>query len=170
MKSFFGVQAGDLFIVIIGYIGEAGYEIALFNEKAVDFWRALVEAGVKLCGLGARDTLRLEAGMNFYGQEMDEIIFFLVVNMGWIIVWESVDRDFIGREVLEVQREYGIEKLVGLVMIEKGVLRNELSVRFIDAQGNQYEGIIISGIFFSTLGYSIALARVSEGIGETAIV
>ncbi len=74
MKPFFGVQAGNLFIATTGYTGEAGYEIALPNEKAADFWRALVEAGVKPCGLGARDTLRLEAGMNLYGQEMDETI------------------------------------------------------------------------------------------------
>ena len=140
MKPFFGVQAGDLFIATTGYTGEAGYEIALPNEKAADFWRALVEAGVKPCGLGARDTLRLEAGMNLYSQEM------------------------------EVQREHGTEKLVGLVMTEKGVLRNELPVRFTDAQGNQHEGIITSGTFSPTLGYSIALARVPEGIGETAIV
>lgn len=170
MKLFFGVQVGDLFIVIIGYIGEVGYEIVLFNEKVVDFWCVLVEVGVKLCGLGVCDTLCLEVGMNFYGQEMDEIIFFLVVNMGWIIVWELVDCDFIGCEVLEVQCEYGIEKLVGLVMIEKGVLCNELLVCFIDVQGNQYEGIIISGIFFLMLGYSIVLVCVLEGIGEMVIV
>ena len=170
MKPFFGVQAGDLFIATTGYTGEAGYEIALPNEKAADFWRALVEAGVKPCGLGARDTLRLEAGMNLYGQEMDETISPLAANMGWTIAWEPADRDFIGREALEVQREHGTEKLVGLVMTEKGVLRNELPVRFTDAQGNQHEGIITSGTFSPTLGYSIALARVPEGIGETAIV
>lgn len=71
MKPFFGVQTGDLFIATTGYTGEAGYEIAMPNEKAADFWRALEEAGVQPCGLGARDTLRLEAGMNLYGQEMD---------------------------------------------------------------------------------------------------
>lgn len=71
-----------------GYTGEAGYEIALPNEKAADFWRALVEAGVKPCGLGARDTLRLEAGMNLYSQEMDETISPLAANMGWTIAWE----------------------------------------------------------------------------------
>ncbi|EGY1312156.1 glycine cleavage system aminomethyltransferase GcvT [Escherichia coli] len=149
MKPFFGVQAGDLFIATTGYTGEAG---------------------VKPCGLGARDTLRLEAGMNLYGQEMDETISPLAANMGWTIAWEPADRDFIGREALEVQREHGTEKLVGLVMTEKGVLRNELPVRFTDAQGNQHEGIITSGTFSPTLGYSIALARVPEGIGETAIV
>ena len=170
LKPFFGVQAGDLFIATTGYTGEAGYEIALPNEKAADFWRALVEAGGKPCGLGARDTLRLEAGMNLYGQEMDETISPLAANMGWTIAWEPADRDFIGREALEVQREHGTEKLVGLVMTEKGVLRNELPVRFTDAQGNQHEGIITSGTFSPTLGYSIALARVPEGIGETAIV
>ena len=154
MKPFFGVQAGDLFIATTGYTGEAGYEIALPNEK----------------GLGARDTLRLEAGMNLYGQEMDETISPLAANMGWTIAWEPADRDFIGREALEAQREHGTEKLVGLVMTEKGVLRNELPVRFTDAQGNQHEGIITSGTFSPTLGYSIALARVPEGIGETAIV
>ena len=170
MKPFFGVQAGDLFIATTGYTGEAGYEIALPNEKAADFWRALVEAGVKPCGLGARDTLRLEAGMNLYGQEMDETISPLAANMGWTIAWEPADRDFIGREALEAQREHGTANLVGLVMTEKGVLRNELPVRFTDAQGNQHEGIITSGTFSPTLGYSIALARVPEGIGETAIV
>ncbi len=72
MKPFFGVQAGDLFIATTGYTGEAGYEIAMPNEQAADFWRGLLDAGVKPCGLGARDTLRLEAGMNLYGREMDE--------------------------------------------------------------------------------------------------
>ena len=170
MKPFFGVQAGDLFIATTGYTGEAGYEIAMPNEKAADFWRALVQAGVKPCGLGARDTLRLEAGMNLYGQEMDEGISPLAANMGWTIAWEPADRDFIGREALEMQREKGHEQLVGLVMTEKGVLRNELPVRFTDASGNQQEGIITSGTFSPTLGYSIALARVPAGIGETAIV
>ena len=170
MKPFFGVQAGDLFIATTGYTGEAGYEIAMPSEKAADFWRALVQAGVKPCGLGARDTLRLEAGMNLYGQEMDEGISPLAANMGWTIAWEPTDRDFIGREALEMQREKGHEQLVGLVMTEKGVLRNELPVRFTDASGNQQEGIITSGTFSPTLGYSIALARVPAGIGETAIV
>lgn len=170
MKPFFGVQAGELFIATTGYTGEAGYEIALPKEKAADFWRALVEAGVKPCGLGARDTLRLEAGMNLYGQEMDESISPLAANMGWTIAWEPADRDFIGREALEAQRGQGTEQLVGLVMTEKGVLRGELPVRFTDAQGNQKEGVITSGTFSPTLGHSIALARVPQGIGDTAIV
>ncbi|HEY1844092.1 MAG TPA: glycine cleavage system aminomethyltransferase GcvT [Buttiauxella sp.] len=170
MKPFFGVQAGDLFIATTGYTGEAGFEIAMPNEKAAEFWAHLVEAGVKPCGLGARDTLRLEAGMNLYGQEMDEGVSPLAANMGWTIAWEPADRDFIGREALEAQRAKGTEKLVGLIMTEKGVLRNELPVRFTDESGNACEGIITSGTFSPTLGYSIALARVPAGIGDTAIV
>lgn len=170
MKPFFGVEAGDLFIATTGYTGEAGYEIAMPNERAAEFWHALVEAGVKPCGLGARDTLRLEAGMNLYSQEMDESVSPLAANMGWTIAWEPADRNFIGREALEVQRENGTEQLVGLIMTEKGVLRNALPVRFTDAGGTLQEGIITSGTFSPTLGYSIALARVPAGIGDTAIV
>ncbi|MGC6388761.1 glycine cleavage system aminomethyltransferase GcvT [Ewingella sp. S1.OA.A_B6] len=170
MKPFFGVQAGDLFIATTGYTGEAGYEIALPQEQAADFWQKLLAAGVKPAGLGARDTLRLEAGMNLYGQEMDESISPLSANMGWTIAWTPEDRDFIGRAALERQREQGTEQLVGLIMTEKGVLRNELPVHFTDAAGNAQEGIITSGSFSPTLGYSIALARVPAGIGEHAVV
>ena len=170
MKPFFGVQAGDLFIATTGYTGEAGYEIALPAEQAVSFWQQLLAAGVKPAGLGARDTLRLESGMNLYGQEMDEGVSPLAANMGWTIAWEPSDRQFIGREALEAQRKHGTEKLVGLVMTDKGVLRNELPVRFQDENGNHLEGIITSGSFSPTLGCSIALARVPAGIGEQAIV
>jgi len=170
MKPFFGVQAGDLFIATTGYTGEAGYEIALPSEQVVTFWQQLLAAGVQPAGLGARDTLRLEAGMNLYGQEMDEGVSPLAANMGWTVAWEPSDRQFIGREVLETQRKAGTEQLVGLIMTEKGVLRNELPVRFSDADGNQQEGIITSGSFSPTLGCSIALARVPAGIGEQAIV
>jgi len=170
MKPFFGVQAGDLFIATTGYTGEAGYEIALPQEQVADFWQKLLAAGVKPAGLGARDTLRLEAGMNLYGQEMDEGVSPLAANMGWTIAWLPEDRNFIGRDALERQREQGTEQLVGLVMTEKGVLRNELPVRFTDSAGNTLEGVITSGSFSPTLGYSIALARVPAGIGENAIV
>jgi len=170
MKPFFGVQAGDLFIATTGYTGEAGYEIALPQEQVADFWQKLLAAGVKPAGLGARDTLRLEAGMNLYGQEMDEGVSPLAANMGWTIAWAPEDRDFIGRDALERQREQGTEQLVGLVMTEKGVLRNELPVRFTDSAGNTLEGVITSGSFSPTLNYSIALARVPAGIGEHAIV
>lgn len=165
MKPFFGVQAGDLFIATTGYTGEDGYEIALPNEQAADFWQQLVTAGVKPCGLGARDTLRLEAGMNLYGQDMDETVSPLAANMGWTIAWEPGDRNFIGRTALEQAKAAGTAKLVGLVMEQKGVLRHGQKV--ITAAG---EGEITSGTFSPTLGFSIALARVPAATGETAEV
>ncbi len=165
MKPFFGVQAGDLFIATTGYTGEDGYEIALPNEMAADFWQKLLEAGVKPAGLGARDTLRLEAGMNLYGQDMDETVSPLAANMGWTIAWEPADRDFIGRAALEKQRAEGTFKLVGLVMEQKGVLRHGQKVV---VEGG--EGEITSGTFSPTLGYSIAMARVPATVGETAEV
>ena len=170
MKPFFGVEADGWFIATTGYTGESGYEIALPNAQAAGLWQRLLAAGVKPAGLGARDTLRLEAGMNLYGQEMDEGVSPLAANMGWTLCWEPTDRQFIGREALELQREKGTDKLVGLIMTEKGVLRNELPVMFTDAQGNLHQGVITSGSFSPTLGYSIALARVPAGIGERAIV
>lgn len=165
MKPFFGVQAGDLFIATTGYTGEDGYEIALPNEQAADFWQQLVTAGVKPCGLGARDTLRLEAGMNLYGQDMDETVSPLAANMGWTIAWEPSDRNFIGRTALEQAKAAGTAKLVGLVMEQKGVLRHGQKV--ITAAG---EGEITSGTFSPTLGFSIAMARVPAATGDTAEV
>lgn len=170
MKPFFGVQAGNRFIATTGYTGEAGYEIALPATEAAAFWQQLVAAGIKPAGLGARDTLRLEAGMNLYGQEMDEGVSPLAANMAWTVSWEPEDRQFIGREALESQRAKGSEKLVGLILRDKGVLRNEMPVWFNDDLGQQQQGIITSGSFSPTLGYSIALARVPAGIGNTAVV
>ncbi len=168
MKPFFSAQAGDLFIATTGYTGENGYEIALPADQAADLWQQLLDAGVKPCGLGARDTLRLEAGMNLYGLDMDESVSPLAANMAWTISWEPEDRNFIGREVLAAQRAAGDQpKLVGLVLEEKGVLRSGLKV--ITADG---EGVITSGTFSPTLGHSIAMARVPRSVklGDTVEV
>ncbi|NKF50787.1 glycine cleavage system aminomethyltransferase GcvT [Shewanella sp. WXL01] len=170
MKMFFGAQAGDLFIATTGYTGEAGYEIIVPQEQAEDLWQKLLDAGVRPCGLGARDTLRLEAGMNLYGQDMDETINPLAANMGWTVAWEPTDRDFIGREALTAIKAQGTDKLVGLVMEAKGVLRHDMAVFFTDADGVEHQGKITSGTFSPTLGYSIAMARVPNGIGEVAEV
>jgi len=168
MKPFFSAQAGDLFIATTGYTGENGYEIALPADQAADLWQQLLDAGVQPCGLGARDTLRLEAGMNLYGLDMDESVSPLAANMAWTISWEPEDRNFNGREVLAAQRAAGDQpKLVGLVLEEKGVLRTGLKV--ITDQG---DGIITSGTFSPTLGHSIAMARVPRSVklGETVEV
>ncbi|HEK1125243.1 TPA: glycine cleavage system aminomethyltransferase GcvT [Proteus mirabilis] len=170
MKPFYGVQLDDIFVATTGYTGEAGYEIAMPKEQAVDYWQKLLAVGVKPAGLGARDTLRLEAGMDLYGQEMDETINPLEANMGWTIAWLPEDRQFIGREALEKLRATGTDKLVGLVMREKGVLRAGSAVHFTDDLGELREGVITSGTFSPTLGFSIALARVPAGIKDSAIV
>lgn len=166
MKPFFSAQAGDLFIATTGYTGENGYEIALPAEQAADLWQKLLDAGVKPCGLGARDTLRLEAGMNLYGLDMDESISPLAANMAWTIAWEPTERDFIGRDVLTAQKAAGDQlKLVGLVLEEKGILRGHQVV--VTEFGH---GEITSGTFSPTLGHSVALARVPRSVKEGDVV
>lgn len=165
LKPFVGLQLDDLFIATTGYTGEAGYELIIPAEKIAAVWNALLAEGVHPCGLGARDTLRLEAGMNLYGQDMDESVSPLAANMGWSVALEPADRDFVGRQALEAHKAAGTEKLVGLVMKEKGVLRAGLKV-LVDGG----EGVITSGTFSPTLGYSIAMARVPLPIGASAQV
>ncbi|HET8707472.1 MAG TPA: glycine cleavage system aminomethyltransferase GcvT [Pseudomonadales bacterium] len=155
LNVFQGLPAGDWFIARTGYTGEDGLEIMLPNAEAPGFWQQLVDAGVPPCGLGARDTLRLEAGMNLYGHEMDEQVSPLEANMGWTIAW---GRKFIGAEALEAQKNQPHAELVGLVLKERAVLRAEQIVRT-----GQGEGVLTSGTFSPTLGYSIALARVPAG-------
>jgi aminomethyltransferase len=156
---FFGTplqgQAQGWFAARTGYTGEDGFEIMLPGAAAAGFWQALRQAGALACGLGARDTLRLEAGMNLYGHEMNDDTSPLVANMGWTIAWEPADRDFIGRAALEAERKAGVtQRLMGLVMRERGVLREGYEVRV--AEGS---GTITSGTFSPSLNCSIALAR-----------
>ena len=163
LQVFQGLPAGDWLIGRTGYTGEDGLEIMLPNEAAVSFWQALADAGVAPCGLGARDTLRLEAGMNLYGHEMDESVSPLAANMGWTIAWQPNERDFIGRAVLEAQKAAAsTQKLVGLVLRERGVLRAE---QIVTVDNSDEKGVITSGTFSPSLGYSIALARVPRDIG-----
>ncbi|AKC86150.1 glycine cleavage system aminomethyltransferase GcvT [Pseudoxanthomonas suwonensis] len=147
-----------LFLARTGYTGEDGFEIVLPEADAVAFWNALLEAGVKPAGLGARDTLRLEAGMNLYGQDMDETTTPWEAALAWTVTLDD-GRDFIGRAELEAQKAAGTPRqLLGLVMDEKGVLRHGQKV--LTAQG---EGEILSGTFSPTLGKAIAFARVPAG-------
>ncbi len=166
LKPFYGVFDGDWFIARTGYTGEDGFEIVLPAEQASAFWGRLREAGVRPTGLGARDTLRLEAGMNLYGTDMDETVSPLESALGWTVAWEPAERDFIGRKALEAQRESGTkQKLVGLLLEDKGVLRNHQKVV---AGGG--EGEITSGSFSPTLQRAIAFARVPKDAGETCQV
>ena len=147
-----------LFIARTGYTGEDGFEVVLPEDGAVAFWNALAEAGVKPAGLAARDTLRLEAGMNLYGQDMDEEVTPYVAALGWTVSLDE-GRDFIGRQVLEQQKAAGVpQQLVGLVMDERGVLRH--GQRVLTDAG---EGQVLSGTFSPTIGKAIAFARVPAG-------
>jgi len=170
LASFRAVQghvAGEeWFVARTGYTGEDGFEILLPAERAPRFWDTLLEAGIAPAGLGARDTLRLEAGMALYGQDMDEETTPLEAGLGWTVAWEPAERDFVGRAALEAQRAAGVAvKQVGLVMDGRGVLRPGMVVH--TPAG---EGVITSGGFAPTLGKAIALARVPVDTGERAEV
>ncbi|MFC1588983.1 glycine cleavage system aminomethyltransferase GcvT [Pseudomonadota bacterium] len=167
MKRFFGVDCGEWFIGRTGYTGEDGFEIMLPESEAPALWDKLAHAGVKPCGLGARDTLRLEAGMNLYGTDMTEETSPLISGLGWTIAWEPEDRDFIGRAALQQEREQGVkQKIVGLILEERGVLRGHQKV----VVENVGEGEITSGTFSPTLKQSIALARVPAETGASCQV
>ena len=166
LKTFYGAFVNDWFIARTGYTGEDGFEMMFPNEQAHKVWDALLEAGIKPIGLGARDTLRLEAGMNLYGTDMDETISPLVAGLGWTIGWQPEDRNFIGRSALEAQKAAGVpQKFVGLVLEGKGVLRSHMNVVCADGDGET-----TSGTFSPTLGVAIALARVPASCGETCEV
>jgi len=167
LTPFFAAAAGDLFVARTGYTGEDGWEIILPGDRATELWACLAAAGIRPCGLGARDTLRLEAGMNLYGGDMDETTSPLESGLGWTIAWEPAERAFIGREVLEKQRRDGAgRKLVGLLLEDRGVLRGHQRV-LVEGVG---EGEVTSGSFSPTLGRSIGLARVPAATGDTCTV
>ncbi len=167
LAPFTAAHFGDLFISRTGYTGEDGFEIILPASQVNDVWRSLYGEGVKPIGLGARDSLRLEAGMNLYGSDMDETTSPLESGLGWTVAWEPEGRDFIGRAALEKIRNEGTtHKLVGLILEGKGVLRNHQKVIVKGQDG----GEITSGGFSPTLGKSIAFARVTKDISGTCKV
>ncbi|MHA3734446.1 glycine cleavage system aminomethyltransferase GcvT [Pseudomonas sp. Eth.TT006] len=167
LKPFEAEVDGDWFIARTGYTGEDGLEIALPADQILGFFNDLVGAGISPIGLGARDTLRVEAGMNLYGQDIHQDVSPLASNMAWSIAWEPASRQFIGRAALEAEKAAGVaHKLVGLVLEERGVLRAHQVVRIADVG----EGEITSGSFSPTLSKSIALARVPMATADRAEV
>ena len=149
---------GPLFVARTGYTGEDGFEVIVPEADAVALWEALERAGVGPAGLGARDTLRLEAGMALYGQDMDDGVSPLEAGLAWTVSFDE-GRGFTGRAVLEAQKSAGVPRqTIGLVMDEKGVLRHGQPVHTASGVGE-----ILSGTFSPTLGRSIALARVPGG-------
>lgn len=160
LKPFSAVWDPSWFVARTGYTGEDGFEILLPQNNCVTLWNELIDAGVRPCGLGSRDTLRLEAGMNLYGQDMDETTTPLVSGLGWTVALKPEERSFIGREALEKQKKEGIpQQLVGLVLEGRGILRSHQKLFAADKQ----IGEITSGGFSPTLERSIALARIETG-------
>lgn len=166
LKTFYAIEDGDYFVARTGYTGEDGFEIMLPKNEAADLWRALKTAGVDPIGLGARDTLRLEAGMNLYGTDMDETISPLECGLGWTVALEPKSRQFIGRKSLEEKKTNNHTRFVGIVLEKRGVIRNHQKV-FID---NKEVGEVTSGTFSPTLGQAIAMARIPKGDATTCSV
>ncbi len=156
LKPFFAAEVDRYFIASTGYTGEDGFEIMLPATEAEAIWQQLKDAGVAPCGLGARDTLRLEAGMNLYGQDMDESVSPLDAGLAWTVAMKDA-RDFVGKPALTAAGQQ--KQFLGLVLLDKGVLRGHQQV--ITKQGN---GEITSGSFSPTLQQSIALARLPLGV------
>ena len=152
-----------VFVARTGYTGEDGFEVIVPEDQTVAFWNALLAAGIKPAGLGARDTLRLEAGMNLYGQDMDDTVSPYEAALAWTVALDAdaagQPRDFVGRAALEAQQAAGVPRqMIGLVMDDKGVLRHGQKV--LTANG---EGEILSGTFSPTIGKAIAFARIPAG-------
>jgi aminomethyltransferase len=167
LKPFYGLEAGELFIARTGYTGEDGWEIMLPVAMAAGFWQKCIDAGIDPCGLGARDTLRLEAGMNLYGSDMDETVSPLEAGLGWTISWEPEDREFTGRGPLtEMRANKSRRKFAGLLLEGKGVLRDHMRV----VVEGMADGEITSGGFSPTLQRSIAMARMPAGDYDRAQV
>jgi aminomethyltransferase len=162
LEPFSACTNGDWFVGRTGYTGEDGFEIMLPEDQVVPLWLSLAEAGVHPCGLGARDTLRLEAGMNLYGQDMDEDTTPLESGLAWTVSFTGL-RDFIGRSSLVVQKNLGdIPRFTGLVLEGKGVLRGHQKLY----EGEREVGEITSGGYSPTLEKSIGLARIAADAGE----
>jgi len=159
LGPFFGREIDGWFVARTGYTGEDGFELMLPATDVVRVWRQLNAAGVASCGLGARDTLRLEAGMNLYGNDMDESTHPFESGLAWTVAMQPADRRFIGREALERALASPSRQLIGLVLEDRGVLRSHQKVVLPDGSS----GEITSGTFSPTLERSIALARVPLG-------
>lgn len=150
------------FLARTGYTGEDGFELMVSAEVGQGLWRSLLQAGVTPCGLGARDTLRLEAAMALYGQDIDEITTPLEAGLGWLVHWDSKG-DFIGRSALEQQRQLGVpRRLVGLHLPGRHIARHNYPI----LHEGQPVGKVTSGTLSPTLEHPIALGYVSTSLAK----
>lgn len=166
LGSFRCADFDGLCVARTGYTGEDGWEIILDVDSGLELWDAACAAGINSCGLGARDTLRLEAGLSLYGQDMDQTTSPLISGLDWTVAWDPADRDFVGRDMLQDEKTRGIkEKMVGLVLDDRGIMRKGQKV--ITDSG---DGVVTSGGFSPTIQCSIALARVPVGAADACQV
>ncbi|MGO1282557.1 MAG: glycine cleavage system aminomethyltransferase GcvT, partial [Psychrobacter sp.] len=175
LKPFVGadltdIEGTDWFVARTGYTGEDGVEVIMHGDDAPAFFEQLKANGIKPAGLGARDTLRMEAGMNLYGHDMDETISPYECNMGWTLALKD-DRDFVGRTAMISKRKQSKDdntamKQVGLLLTSRGVLREGMTVTINQGTANEQTGIITSGTFSPSLKNSIAIARVPASVSE----
>ena len=151
------VFVGDLLVARTGYTGEDGFEIVLPATEVAQLWADLIGQQVHPCGLGARDTLRLEAGMNLYGQDMDELTHPNQAGLTWTVSLKDPERFFIGRKAL---KQFADPKVfIGLKLLDRGVMRAHMAVRTDDGLGE-----VTSGTMSPTLGVSIGFARLPLGV------
>jgi aminomethyltransferase len=175
LKPFVGadltdIEGTDWFVARTGYTGEDGVEVIMHGDDAPAFFEQLKANGVKPAGLGARDTLRMEAGMNLYGHDMNEETSPYECNMGWTLALKD-ERDFVGREALVSKRQQAKDdntamKQVGLLLTTRGVLREGMTVTINQGSDNEQTGLITSGTFSPSLKNSIAIARVPASLSD----
>lgn len=162
LSSIAELKNKSIFIGRTGYTGEDGFELLLDAESGRVLWQNLIEQGVTPCGLGARDTLRLEAAMPLYGQDLDQTRTPFDAGLGWLVHLE-MPTDFIGREALEEQAKCGpTQKLVGLKVQGRGIARHNNPVM----HAGSPIGIITSGSWSPTLSEAIALAYVPKALAS----
>jgi aminomethyltransferase len=167
LKPFSCLETQDLFIARTGYTGEDGVEIILPQEKAQDYWLSFLSENIAPCGLAARDTLRLEAGFNLYGLDMDETVTPFESNLAWTVKMEPQERDFIGRSALASQLSQGVSRqLVGLILAAPGIMRHHQQVQL----NEHMKGEVTSGGYSPTLEKSIGLARIPKTMQKKCLV
>lgn len=167
LKPFSSIEDNGYFYARTGYTGEDGLEIMIPNTEALSFWQELLSQGVVPCGLAARDTLRLEAGMNLYGHDMDDNISPSECNMDWVVDVKDESRNFIGKSAYQKFGANGVKlRQTGLVMLGKGILREGQKI----VHNGVEVGVITSGTFSPSLKLSIAIARLNHEItGDAAV-
>jgi aminomethyltransferase len=161
LKRFHCTVDQDTLVARTGYTGEDGVECVLPPEKAQALWHYCLEQNIQACGLAARDSLRLEGGLNLYGNDMNTTTSPLISNLAWTVCFKDTTRDFVGKQALETEKNKGIQQqLIGVALHDRGVLRHDTPVY----AGDQLIGQITSGGFSPSLGYSIGLARVTTDL------